>query len=429
MIVETLISRYVRHLNQRLMNFESSPGEVQLPEPDPDKQYLLYLHIPFCVVLCPFCSFHRVEFREDKATQYFQALQEEIRQVSEMGYKFGEVYVGGGTPTVLPGLLAETLELISSLHPVTSVSVETNPHDLDETNTVRLKQAGVNRLSVGVQSFDDRLLREMDRYEKYGSGEEISVHLKNVSGTFDTLNVDMIFNFPHQDEAGIRSDLSMLTDRIKVDQVSWYPLMTSSSTTRPMEHAMGTVDHSREQGFYEMIVRHMLDAGYKRSSAWCFSRRPGMFDEYIVEHEEYLGLGSGSFSYLDGSMFANTFSINNYLRRIESGKTSVVRQRVMSSLEQMRYYLLMQLFSGQMDTNVAEKRFKGQFDRVMWRDLAGLRVIGAVREQEGQLRLTESGYYLWVVLMREFFSGVNNFRDDMRHNISSESAERSGDFG
>jgi coproporphyrinogen III oxidase-like Fe-S oxidoreductase len=166
-IVETLISRYVRHLNQRLMNFESSPGEVQLPEPDPDKQYLLYLHIPFCVVLCPFCSFHRVEFREDKATQYFQALQEEIRQVSEMGYKFGEVYVGGGTPTVLPDLLAETLELISSLHPVTSVSVETNPHDLDEKNTVRLKQAGVNRLSVGVQSFDDRLLREMNRYEKY----------------------------------------------------------------------------------------------------------------------------------------------------------------------------------------------------------------------------------------------------------------------
>jgi coproporphyrinogen III oxidase-like Fe-S oxidoreductase len=239
----------------------------------------------------------------------------------------------------------------------------------------------------------------------------------------------MIFNFPHQDEACIRSDLGLLTDRIKVDQVSWYPLMTSSSTTRPMEHAMGTVDHSREQGFYEMIVRHMLEAGYKRSSAWCFSRRPGMFDEYIVEHEEYLGLGSGSFSYLDGSMFANTFSINNYLRRIESGKTSVVRQRVMSSLEQMRYYLLMQLFSGEMDTNVAETRFKGQFDRVMWRDLAGLRVIGAVREQEGQLRLTESGYYLWVVLMREFFSGVNNFRDDMRHNISSESAERSGDFG
>ena len=128
-------------------------------------------------------------------------------------------------------------------------------------------------------------------------------------------------------------------------------------------------------------------------------------------------------------MFANIFSINNYLRRIESGKTSAVRQRVMSSLEQMRYYLLMQLFSGQMDTNVAEKRFNGQFDRMMWRDLAGLRVIGAVREQEGQLRLTESGYYLWVVLMREFFSGVNNFRDVMRHNISREGAERSGDFG
>lgn len=420
MIVDRLISRYVRHLNQRLMNFQSGSGEVRLPDPDPDKSYLLYLHIPFCVVLCPFCSFHRVEFRRDKATQYFKALQQEIRIVSDRGYRFREIYVGGGTPTVLPEALAETIELVNSLHAISAVSIETNPLDLDMQHLARLKESGVNRLSVGVQSFDDSLLREMQRYEKYGSGAEIIDHLMMVSGVFDTLNIDMIFNFPHQTAATLELDLDVLTRQLSSDQVSWYPLMTATSTRRPMSRQLGNVEHSRERSYYDIIVQHMLAAGYERSSAWCFSRQPGMFDEYIVEHEEYVGLGSGSFSYVDGAMYANTFSINNYLRLIDAGRTGAAQSRQMSVREQMRYFLLLKLFSGRMSLAAAERRFDGQFAKIMWRDLAGLRVIGALETEDNVLRLTEFGYYLWVVLMREFFSGVNNFRDDMRHNIGRE---------
>lgn len=419
-MIDNLISRYVRHLNQRLMNFGDSQGDVQLPDPDPEKHYLLYLHIPFCVVLCPFCSFHRVEFREDKATRYFAALQKEIDRVTERGYRFGEMYIGGGTPTVMPEVLAETIELVAAAHPLSTVSVETNPHDLDKQKLKRLDSAGVKRLSVGVQSFNDDLLKEMQRYEKYGSGEEIGEHLLSVGDLFETLNVDMIFNFPHQTDSILQSDLGILTDKLSVDQVSWYPLMTAASTSRPMARQIGRVNHSRERKFYENIAAHMLAAGYERSSAWCFSRRPGMFDEYIVEHEEYVGLGSGAFSYVDGTMYANTFSINNYLRLVDDGGLGTVRERRMTVLEQMRYYLLMRLFGGDLDLDIAENRFNGRFGRVMWSDLAGLRAIGAIRKDSNKIHLTEFGYYLWVVLMREFFSGVNNFREDMRHNIARE---------
>lgn len=428
-MLDRLIGRYARHLNQNLMTFRESSADTRLPSPDPDKRYLLYLHIPFCAVLCPFCSFHRVEFREGRAKRYFEALQKEISHVTDMGFRFGELYVGGGTPTVIPDLLADTIEGIASAHPLTAVSVETNPLDLDSDKLARLKAAGVNRLSVGVQSFDDGLLKEMERFRKYGSGSEIVSHIQRVSGSFDTLNVDMIFNFPHQDERILQSDLEILTDDLAVDQVSWYPLMTSDATARPMAKKMGSVDYGREKRFYKMIVRHMQFAGYERSSAWCFSRRPGMFDEYIVEHEEYLGLGSGAFSYLCGAMFANTFSINSYLRRIGDGMTSAVQQRELTLIEQMRYYLLMKLFSGRMDLAAAERRFEGRFEETIWRDLASLRVVGAVYTVSDTLCLTESGYYLWVVLMREFFSGVNSFRDDMRHNISSERPRKSADFG
>ena len=428
-MLDALISRYVRSLNQRLMTFQAPPGKVALPAPDADRNYLLYLHVPFCVVLCPFCSFHRVEFREDRAKAYFNALRAEIRRVSELGYRFSEVYVGGGTPTVLPDELAKTMTLVRDLHPVGAMSAETNPLDLDVDTMKDLKAAGLTRLSVGVQSFDDGLLREMERYAKYGSGDQVRQHLRSVQGMFDTLNVDMIFNFPHQDRAMLDADLATLTGELSVDQVSWYPLMTTDTTARPMARSIGAVDRTRERGLYERISRHMLEAGYQRSSAWCFSRRPGMFDEYIVEHEEYVGLGSGSFSYVGGTMFASTFSINHYLDRIEAGATGIVRQRDMNRLEQMRYFLLMQLFAGELSLEPAEQRFGGAFERTLWRDLAGLRMLGAIETRGRTIRLTESGYYLWVILMREFFSGVNNFRDGMRQSIRSERQPGTADYG
>lgn len=422
MNIDSLIGSYFRHSNQRYLSFTESPAGTCLPAPNPDKAYLLYLHIPYCVSLCPFCSFHRVRFEEDPTQKYFDALRREIRLATDAGYRFCEVYVGGGTPTVMPDELIRTIDLLRELHPVQRISAETNPSDLTADILPGLREAGISRLSVGVQSFDDELLQEMQRFDKYGSGAQIRDRLRQAQGVFDTLNVDMIFNFPHQTEKLLRDDLTILVDELGVDQVSFYPLMSANSTKISMLRTVGSVDYSRERALYQVIVRHMLANGYKRSSAWCFSRQPGMFDEYIVEHEEYVGLGSGAFSYLQGSLFASTFSIDHYLRLVEDGKTGTVRCRDLSQRDQMRYYLLMQLFGGSLDQVAADERFDGGFQRSMWPELAALRAMGAMRESGGMMTLTESGYYLWVMMMREFFTGVNNLREEMRHNIVRENA-------
>lgn len=404
------------------MRFDQGPNVSQLPPPASDRVYPLYLHIPFCVVLCPFCSFHRVQFQEDRARRYFAALRQEIQLASESGYRFGELYVGGGTPTVLPDELLDTVRYVRSLHPITRVSAETNPDDLDTGNLPRLRDAGVNRLSVGVQSFDDGLLREMQRYSKYGSGSQIRQRLKSAQGVFETLNVDMIFNFPHQTAASLRADLRILTDELGVDQVSFYPLMSADSTRKAMRKEIGEVGYDREREYYEIIASHMLSAGYSRSSAWCFSLRPTMIDEYITQHEDYLGLGSGAFSYLAGSLYASTFSINNYLHFAESGATGMVRRSELRLRDRMRYHLLMQLFTGTLDMASAEQRFSGRFRLRLLPELSGLLLSGSVRYSNGRLRLTERGYYLWVVMMREFFNGVNNYREQMRLGIAAEFA-------
>ena len=420
MISDVLIATIVRDMSRRYLSFGDTPHDIELPEPDTDRSYLLYLHIPFCVVLCPFCSFHRVEFKEDRAREYFAALRQEIHTATDAGYRFNEVYFGGGTPTVLPDELIATLTLLRDLHPIACVSIETNPDDIGDAGLSRLKEAGVNRLSVGVQSFDNTLLKEMQRYEKYGSGEQIRARLKSIAGTFDTLNIDMIFNLPHQTDASLLADLEILTQDVCADQVSFYPLMTTGSTRKAMLREMGVVDHAREKTLYQLIVRHMLAAGYTRSSAWCFSRQTSMIDEYITEQDEYLGLGSGAFSFLGGSIFASTFSINHYIRLANAGKTGIARRRALSRVDHMRYYLLTHMFSGSLELSDADAHFDGVFRRELRSELAGLKFLGAVRRDGDTLHLTERGYYLWVIMMREFFSGVNNLREEMRHDIASE---------
>jgi coproporphyrinogen III oxidase-like Fe-S oxidoreductase len=421
-LLSILIDGVLRRANRRVLNFSGAEEEPALPPPDPRQRYLLYLHIPYCRVLCPFCSFHRVRFRRDRTEPYFESLRREIRFVSEAGYVFDELYVGGGTPTVTPGELAQTIELVRELHPVQAVSVETNPDDLEKDGIGRLRDAGVNRVSVGVQSFDDALLAEMQRLEPYGNGMEIAVRLKKAQGSFDTLNVDMIFNLPHQTEASLDRDLEILVSEIGADQVSWYPLMAAASTRRSMLKDMGRVDYSRERRFYERIVGRMSDAGYSRDSAWCFSRKPGLVDEYIADHDEYVGLGSGAFSYLQGSLYASTFSLNHYARLVASGKPGLILRREMSERDRLRYYLLMRLFAGSLDLGAAQRMFDGRFLRVLRPELMALRLIGAIRSDGATLRLTERGYYLWVMMMREFFSGVSGLRDEMRHHIADEHA-------
>lgn len=420
MIADVLIANLVREMSHRTLSFGDAPQSDTLPEPDPQHRYLLYLHIPFCVVLCPFCSFHKVEFKEQRARDYFAALRKEITMATEAGYRFREVYVGGGTPTVLPDELSETISMLRAVHNIDCVSIETNPDDLSDAGIFRTDGVAVNRVSVGVQSFDDQLLKEMQRFDKYGSGERIRDRLKAFAGQFDTLNIDMIFNLPNQSVSSLQTDLKFLTEDVAADQVSYYPLMTTSTTRKAMLKNMGSVDFSREKDFYQQIVRHMQAAGYQRSSAWCFTRKTSMIDEYITEQDQYLGLGSGAFSIIDGRICASTFSINHYIRLAQSGQTGIVRQRVLKPVDHMRYYMLTHLFSGEMNLQDADDCFDGKFTRTLRTELRGLRLLGAARQESNVLRLTDRGYYLWVILMREFFTGVNNLREEMRHDISSE---------
>jgi coproporphyrinogen III oxidase-like Fe-S oxidoreductase len=410
-LINQIVTKITKREFARSLKFEEGLLP-EMPSCSDEKQRLLYMHIPFCEELCPYCSFHRITFEEPLTRKYFKALRREIKIYQEKGYKFKGIYVGGGTPTVLIDELAQTLNLAREIFSLTDISVETNPNHLNHKNIEILQQSGVKRLSVGVQTFDDNLLKKIGRYDKYGSGEIIVERLKNTQGCFDTLNADMIFNFPGQTAEMLDADLAALLN-LNMDQVTFYPLMISALTQEIMGKTVGVVDFRREQKLYELIVRR-LEKNYDFSSAWCFSRKKTLIDEYVVDYDEYAGLGSGAIGYLRGTCYSNTFDIAKYIDTLEQGKLPLQASRKFDLRDQMSYDFMMKLFSTKLDIEALQKKYDGQFLKTMWKEIAAFEIVRAFRYFPPYLHLTPYGRYLWVIMMREFFIAVNNFRDYCR---------------
>ncbi len=414
-LIHRMISRQAKKEFSRAVSFQAGPPP-ELPACTDSEPRLLYLHIPFCERLCPYCSFNRFVFQEKVCRRYFKALRKEMGLYRARGYDFQGIYVGGGTPTVLPDELAETLHLARETFGVREISVETNPNHLTDRNVEILQQAGVNRLSVGIQSFDDGLLRQMERRDKYGGGEEILGRLRTYQGAFDTLNADMMFNFPTQTPKMLDRDLDVLLGS-GVDQVTYYPLMVSDSTRQMVTRTLGYVDMKQEALFYRRILERLRPT-YRMSSAWCFCRKPSLIDEYIVDYGEYAGLGSGSIGYLHGTCYANTFDVAEYVTRIARGEPPLMASRTFSLEERIRYDFMMKLFSMELKESYLKEKFGAVYPH-LWKDIAAFTAAGGLRQRNGTFFLTERGCYYWVILMREFFTAVNNFRDFCREAIVS----------
>ncbi len=411
-IIEPVVNRILRRSMRSVLRF-SEATELSVPEaPAGQERSLLYVHIPFCESLCPYCSFHRFVFEEQLAKKYFGALMREIRMYRDRGYRFTGMYVGGGTPTIMLEPLLELVRVAREELGVREISVETNPNHVTPAYLEPLSRTGINRLSVGVQSFDDTILKAIGRYDKYGCAQETFERLQQAAGLFDTLNIDLIFNMPLQNEKSLRHDLELI-DELAADQVTFYPLMTAPSVAARLAETLGPIDYKQEKRMYMLILEHMRRS-YQSSTAWCFSRKAAMIDEYIIDYDSYVGVGSGAFGYFNDCIHINTFNLNDYIERVQAGHmpTGLIKQ--FTRRETLHYMLLMKLFSTELSKSFFETEQGRDFKKALWPEMTLLRLIGALREEPDRLALTDQGRYLWVMAMREFFIAVDTMRDVCR---------------
>jgi coproporphyrinogen III oxidase-like Fe-S oxidoreductase len=367
----------------------------------------LYIHIPFCRTLCPFCCFNRYLLDEVKARRYFANLKKEVELYIERGFEFSDFYFGGGTPTVLMDELLSFFDFLKQHFNVKQISLETTQREINPEMLAALKKAGVNRLSIGVQSFDNDLLSAMGRL--VGSGEEAIEKLKMAQGQFDTVNVDFIFNFPTQTVAQFEKDVALFKS-LGLDQATFYPLMPSPHKKSQLERRFQKIDTYREKDFYDVILRELYQAGYKASTAWCFSRGDRLIDEYIIDYDDYVGVGAGSVGFLNGDFFVNTFSLEKYDELISGGKLPVVSWRRLSEREHLRYYMLTKLFGMSLDPEKFRRRFNASVNDKLRLELAFFRMFGLVKDNK-QIEVTPKGMYTLCVMQKEFFTALNILRE------------------
>ena len=410
--------------------------EVITPNPT-RKATMLYIHIPFCHTLCPYCSFHKYIYEKSVAEAYFKALRLEIESVKARGFDFETIVVGGGTTLINEGELLKTLELCKKLFSVKEISCESDPNHI-EPNKLALFRGIITRLSCGVQSFDDDILRKIGRFGKFGASSELIEKLSKANGILPILSIDLIFNFPTQSESQLRNDLK-IAKNIAPQQITTYPLMKSPLTRENIANALGVSAVDNEYAFYRIICEEFK--GYERSNAWSFlatqkgesngksiikstdlsnlhATKSVLNDEYVSYHNQYLGVGSGAFSFMEGRLFVNAFNLKDYVSRVSSGGSANIANASFKRIDILRYMFLTQLFSGAVDIARFNVAHNCRVAKDLFVELNGLRLANAIKQQNGVIKCTDFGRYVALVAMKDFYTGMDMvravFRDDAK---------------
>lgn len=302
-----------------------------------NKAYSLYIHIPFCENLCEFCFFHKFPYNEINIKKYYSALIEEIDLISKNNIPINNIYIGGGTPTIYLNGLINLLNKINESFDVKSISVESDPFHINQQTLSALKIAKVNRLSIGIQSFNEHVLNKAGRINKKNlqeTKEDIALACK----TFETVNIDLIFNFKKQKISHINYDLINILEMLP-HQITYYPIMEHNKS---ISDDILSVKKERELYFY---IIDSLQKHYHMNSVWSFASKKNIYDEYLVDNTEFLCAGCGAFGYYRGFLYANSFNLDAYINIITKGILPVVAYKELNSLEKILYILTIKLYS------------------------------------------------------------------------------------
>ncbi|RXJ88123.1 coproporphyrinogen III oxidase family protein [Arcobacter sp. CECT 8985] len=370
-----------------------------------DASYLLYIHIPFCDNLCPFCTFHKYKYDHKKSIKYFKNLRKEIRVLKSYNTKIDSIYIGGGSPLINEVEIIKTIKLLKELFDVDDISCETDPNHI-ELETVKKLKGLVKRLSIGVQSFDNEILKKLSRYDRFGNDKELIRKIKNITRILPITNVDLIFNLPNQTEASLRKDLE-IAKNLEVEQITTYPLMSSTLNSKFINRFQA---NQNKEKFYYLICDILKD--YHMNNMWSFSKEcvEILNDEYVSNHNEYIGLGSGGFSYLEGNLFVNSYDLDNYEKLLNKRKDTIIAKSTFNKKEVIQYYFLCTLFSGSFNIKKYYETFNIDLEKYLKKELFLIKKLDFVYEKEDVLYLTKKGQYVLTVIMANFYSKMDKVR-------------------
>jgi len=382
---------------------------------DKSKSYFLYMHIPFCDEFCTFCTFHKFKYKQSTCKEYFKALRLELLKAKEEGFNFHTLYIGGGTPLIDEVELIKTIELAKKLFDIKKVSCESTPSHIDP-KVLKNFDGLIDRLSIGVQTFDDKTLKEISRYDKYGSSQVLQERISNIIGVVPVISLDLIFNFSTQSSQMLKKDLEIVK-KLNPEQITTYPLMSSRFVNCSTLDHLKILKNSNEFHFYNIIREELKD--YSLNNAWSFSKdKTNLCDEYTVNNSEYIGLGSGAFSHINNQLFINAYDLTQHANLISENSNAIIAVSAEFEFKKhIQYQFLLHLFGGSVHIERFNELFSVSLQRILKVELFMLKILNAIYVKDGKIYPTRFGEFLTVVMMREFYSGMDNLRAILRKSI------------
>ena len=365
-----------------------------------------YVHIPFCTQICYYCDFSKVFIKNQPVDSYLEHLIEEYDSYDIK--KLRTLYIGGGTPTALSApQLAFLLERLTDkldLSYLEELTIEANPGDLDQEKIAVLKGSPVNRVSLGVQTFNDRMLKQIGRSHSERDIYENIANLKKAG--FDNISIDLIYALPKQTMEDVKINVAKAI-ALDIPHMSLYSLILENHTVFMNRMRRGKLPLPKEDleaEMFDYIISELEKAGFDHYEISNFSK-PGFESRHNLmywDNAEYYGIGAGASGYVDGVRYKNHGPIRHYLQAVEAGNARV-QEEVLTLKEKMEEEMFLGL---RKKSGVSKKRFEEKFG-FSFEDRYGA-VVSELTEQgllvpdRDIVRMTKQGLFLGDTVAEKF---------------------------
>ena len=349
----------------------------------------LYIHIPFCKSICNFCPYCKVRYEESLCDRYIDALLREIRMVGSQNpgrKRVTSLYFGGGTPALAADRLKEIINTCAEFFEITEgIGLELHPDNVTVPTLQKLKAAGITKISIGIQSFQSKYQATLGR--KTVNAAAITDALTAVP--FETVSMDFIFALPGQTFADLKLDVDMAF-ACGANHIAIYPFIDFTFTGSTVQ----ALPKKKKRALLDAITRYCLDKGYARSSIWTFaSSEQAVYSS--MTRDNFLGFGCSATTLLRDQFKINTFSVEEYCKRIDEMKLPTSLTIRFTKRQRMVYYLFWTAYSTRVDSRDFEKFFGVKLQKMYGFELWLAKFLGFCTEKNGIYEMTLKGAFYY----------------------------------
>lgn len=379
------------------------------------KELGIYIHIPFCKQKCYYCDFISYANKEEKIQEYIKCLQKEIEMESEKykneEYEITTIYIGGGTPSFIDASYIEriinTIKQNYKLYENPEITIEVNPGIINEEKIKKYKDIGINRISIGLQTTKDNLLKQIGRIHTYEEFLNCYKIVKKIG--IDNINVDLMLGLPNQTLGDLKESLIEVIN-LKPNHISLYSLILEENTIlekmvsqnmaklpeEDLEREMywTTKDILEENGYIHYEISNFSKKGYEsKHNLNCWNQK------------EYLGFGVAAHSYIKNKRYCNTNNIEEYIKNVQNGKILNNRTicEIQNKIEEQKEYMLLGLRKIQgIDIQEFKNKFIDNPIYIFHKELEKLVKEELVEIDLNQIKLTSKGLDFANLVWEEF---------------------------